>query len=103
MCCISLLSPWGAATRGGGFGADGWGGGLGGVWGWGRGSGFGSGDHDGENGRQDLPGHGHWFDVRNPVAMLVHAHNDIHGLATILVLHSHGVFAGVLHGHALYG
>ncbi len=68
----------------------------------GRGGRLGSGNYDGNRGRHDPLGWGCWFDVRNPVAMFVHADDDIHRLATVLVLDCHGVFAGVLHGHAFY-
>lgn len=105
VCILCLLSPWCAATGGRGLGGDGWGRGLGRVWGRGGGGGgrLGAGEYDGENGGQNPPGHGHWLDVRNLVTVLVDAHDDVHGLTAVLVLHGHGVLPRVLHGHTLYG
>ncbi len=52
----------------------------------GRGGRLGSGNYNGNRGRHDPLGWGCWFDVRNPVAVFVHADDDVHRLAAVLVL-----------------
>lgn len=69
----------------------------------GGGGSLGGGNYNRTCGRHDPLGRGCGFDVRNLVAMFVHADDDVHRLATKLVLHRHGVLAGVLQGHAFDG